>query len=480
MTDSRSPAPSPNDGQNQSARHTTLVVGSILVIMAVLLYFGRLPDWLHWPVRAVTAAAVLVVAHAVVRMVRTMKLEVKKAVFSLILAALFYGALHVMCLVFVKLMSMRDARLTEVDTTALSGKARRGIEAMLADKSYHIYDKDIGWVPRPGHAWQNYTVNNQGVRSTREHPHPSADPQKRILCVGDSFTFGHEVDDHETYPHHGEQLRPGTEWINLGINGSGLTQALLHYRKTGRSFGGKFVVIGFMTNNSKRTVNCFRPFVSPEDAATPFTKPYAKFVDGQFSIEPNPYQDVSDYRRLLANEREELAKLRELDYLTWSNQHDSPNPVVRTLNYVWEAREGHRNLDLLLGRGVDYSAGKLRHDADPYGQSIWHPRSRGFQAITRVFDLFYNEIIADGRIPLIVILPAATDVEDRIHRLPPNHATLLKHLAEKGYRHFDFLDTLEATRKGREFTVEAIYVDTHFESVVNHELAQAIIKALAL
>jgi hypothetical protein len=83
-------------------------------------------------------------------------------------------------------------------------------------------------------------------------------------------------------------------------------------------------------------------------------------------------------------------------------------------------------------------------------------------------------------VPLIVILPAATDVEDRIHRLPPNHATLLKHLAEKGYRHFDFLDTLEELRKGEHFTPEAIYVDTHFESVVNHELAQAIIKELSL
>jgi hypothetical protein len=301
------------------------------------------------------------------------------------------------------------------------------------------------------------------------------------LCVGDSFTFGHEVDDHETYPHHGEQLKPGTEWINLGINGSGLTQALLHYRKTGRKFDGKFVVIGFMTNNSKRTVNCFRPFVSANDGATPFAQPYAKFVDGEFSIEPNPYQDASAYEKLLANEKEELAKLRELDYLTWSNQHDSPNPVVRTLRYAWEAREVHHNLDMLLGLPVHrHAMGRLRSDDDPYGQSIWHPRSRGFQAITRVFDLFYHEVIADGRVPLIVILPAATDVEDRMHGLPPNHETLLQHLASKNYRHFDFLDSLAARRKGAAFSPEAIYVDTHFRSEVNRELAEEIIKAFSL
>lgn len=452
----------------------------MVFIVAVLLYFGRMPAWLHWPVRLLTVSAAAVLLHAVCRWVRSVKFGVKKAVFSLILAAFLYGALHVMCLVFVKLMAARDARLTEVDTTALSDKARRGIEAMLADKSYHVFDKDIGWVPRPGHSWLTYTVNEQGVRATREHPETPPDPAKRILCLGDSFTFGHEVDDHETYPHHGEQLRPGTEWINLGINGSGLTQALLHYRKSGRRFGGKYVVIGFMTNNSKRTVNCFRPFVSPNDAATPFTQPFAKFVDGRFSIEPNPYQDTAAYRRLLADEKGGLAKLAQLDYLTWSDQHDSPNPVLRTLRYIWNMREGQHNLDLLLGRPVLHEMGPLDHGADPYGYSIWHPHSRGFQAITRVFDLFYSEILADGRTPLIVVLPASTDVEDRQRGLPPNHATLLQHFTGKGYRHFDFLDALEGRRKGRAFTTEAIYVDTHFNSEVNHELAQEIIRALSL
>ena len=75
-------------------------------------------------------------------------------------------------------------------------------------------------------------------------------------------------------------------------------------------------------------------------------------------------------------------------------EYDSPNPVVRTLNDVWEARQGHRNLDLLLGLDVDHTIAKLR--------------------------------------------------------------------------------------KGEHFTPEAIYVDTHLESVVNHELAQAIIKVLPL
>ena len=42
------------------------------------------------------------------------------------------------------------------------------------------------------------------------------------------------------------------------------------------------------------------------------------------------------------------------------------------------------------------------------------------------------------------------------------------------------LDSLAARRQGAAFTTEAIYVDTHFRSEVNKELAEEIIKALPL
>ena len=81
---------------------------------------------------------------AIWRWVRTTRFELKKTVFALILVAFVYGAVHLMCLVFVKVMSMRDERLKEHETTTLSDKARRGIQAMLDGTSYHVYDKDIG------------------------------------------------------------------------------------------------------------------------------------------------------------------------------------------------------------------------------------------------------------------------------------------------------------------------------------------------
>ena len=451
----------------------------MLVIVAALLFLGQFPAWLHWPVRVACAAAVVLLVSSAFRFLRTVKLEVKKVVFSLILLAIVYGTVHVMCHVFVTLMSERDETLVDVEPSRLSHKARLGIQAMLDGQSPVIYDREIGWVHRPGYQWNGHTVTEQGFRGTRIYPETPADPAKRIICVGDSFTFGYEEADNETFPYFGEQLRPGTEWVNMGICGAGLTQALLQYRKTGRKFGGKHVVIAFMTDNQKRTVNCFRALVAPTSSMTPLTQPYARMTNGRLSIEPNPFQDISDYPKLLANEATELARLEALDYPSWSNQHPSHNPVVRTLAYVAESWSVPQNFATLLNQPEKKVVKDLRKMENPYGNAIWEPESPGFQANIAVFDLFYNEVIQDGRIPLIVILPDIEDVKHRARGRKPVHHALLAHLKDKGYRHFDFLDSLER-RHPENFTKEAFFVATHYNGETNKFLAEEIIKALEL
>ena len=459
-------------------RGTLLFVGAALFVVAMFGYMEKIPAVLHWPVRILWVGAILYLAYAVIRWVVKTKFEAKKVIFSLVLAAFFYLALHLICAVFIKLMSVKDEALTTAKTESLSEKARKGVNLVLEGNSPSLFDVDVGWVPRPDFEWKMHKIGPQGIRGTKVYPETPADPEKRILCIGDSFTFGYEVEDDEAYPAVAEQLVPGTEWINLGICGGGLTQSYLHYKKNGTKFGGKYVVIGFMTNNNKRTVNCFRAFISPDDGITPLTKPFAKLADGEFSIEPNPYQDVSDYEKLLADEPGELAKLYETDYYTWSNQRSFSNPVMRTLLYVWNRREGDRNLDILLNREVK-SYRRPKPGEDPYGRALWHPGNPGFQCNAWVFDQYVNEVIADGREPLIVMLPSARDVEERAKGRAPRHAALLEYFDEKGYRYLDFLDSLEEHRKGR-MTQEDLYGRTHLNAETNRLLAEEIVKELGL
>jgi hypothetical protein len=450
-------------------------------IVAVLLYLERFPELLHWPARILFAGAAVWISYVVVRAVRRTKFEAKKVVFSLILMGMVYAALYVICHVFVTLMAQRDESMIKVETTELSHKARIGIKAMLDGTSPVQYDREVGWVHRPGHQWRGHTVSAQGLRGTRLYEESAADPSKRLICVGDSFTFGYEVTDDQTFAAHGEQMRPGTEWINLGICGGGLTQAYLQYKKNGRTFGGKYVVIGFMTNNQKRTVNCFRALIAPGSPLAPLTKPFAKFADGRLTIEPNPYQQMSDYERLLANEAEEVARISQLDYITWSNQVAAQNPIVRTLQYVAERREIHKNVDVLLRRSDDEddASDPEMPEGDPYGRAIWHPDSPAFKANAAVFDLFCKEVIADGRIPLIVILPSEMDVRHRAEGAEPVYGALRAHLQAKGHRHFDFLDSLEK-RFGKKLGTEKFYIGTHFNGATNRLVAEEIVRELGL
>lgn len=452
-------------------------VVAVLWCLGAVLFFQHVPRPLRWPLRVLCLGAALWLILLAVQALRTATFTRKKLAFSFILALLLYAALSLICHFFIGIMSPRDDRLAARAITSLSEDRRIEIEAMLNGTSYEMYDRDIGWVPRPGFKSDTIQISRQGLRSLREYPQTPPDPAKRILCLGDSFTFGYAVSDVETYPYHAEQLRPDTEWINLGISGTCLTQSYLHYRKSGRKFGGKHVVIGFMTDDARRTVNCFRPFVNP---GNPFTKPFAKYSGGTFSIEPNPYQEISDFRRLLANERGEIERLLKIDYLTWSNQVPARNPILRTAQFIHEALHLDRNLDSLLGRPVRKAVRvKPKRIADPYGRAFWDQESLGFKAVTRLFDRYYGEIIADGRVPLIVIIPGPLDVENYKNQVPRLYGSLIEHFKANRYRHLDFLDPL-VTMHSDDLSTDALFVHMHYRSSVNKELAAAIIKALQL
>ncbi len=462
-------------------RTTTFrVVVAVIICLVAVLFFRFVPSALRWPVRVAAAASVLWLVLAAWRAVRGMKFDGKKFVFSLILGGLLYGMLALVCHVFIKIMSLRDDRLTERGGNALVGDARLRLQNLLDGKGFYAFDREIGWVARPSAHSELYNTNSLGVRGKKEYPATPPDVEKRLLCLGDSFTFGFGVHDNETWPSHGEQLKPGTEWINLGISGTCLTQSLMQYRKTGKKLGGKYVVIAFMTNDNQRTVNCFRPIVSPSDDGHPFTKPFAKYAGGKFSLEPNPYQDMADYKRLLADEAGEFKRLRAIDYLGWCGQKQkTSNSVVRTFSYAGEVLQVEESLNSLFVRSGQKPGGKAKSGADAYGSALWNPEAPGFKALIHLFDLYHDEVVADGRIPLIVIIPGPLDVEDYKKGTKRRYFRLLDHFKAKGWPCLDFLDPLVTVNKA-DLSERALFVQAHYQSHINKQLAGEVINALHL
>lgn len=473
----------PQDRQQSSAdfprNRAAWVVVTVLLCLAAVVFFQNVPKGLRWPVRLFLLGAAVWLVLVGVQTVKTWRFSGRNLLFSLILGSFFYSALYLICLLFIKVMSQRDDRLTTRGLTSLTPDCKRGIQAALNDDQFIKFSAEMGWVPRPGYKTAEYTINAQGVRGTREYPQQAANPDQRILCMGDSFTFGVAVRDGETFPAQAEKLKQGTEWINFGIPGGCLTQAYQRYMHEARGYGGKHVVIGFMTDDAKRTVNAFRPFVKA-DSGCPLTKPFAKFAAGQFTVEPNPYTNLTDLNRLLDDEEPELKRLLKLDYLIWGKQGPLGGPIRRTGAYVWGAMRLDLSMESILDRRLPLSRflkGIL--SPDPYGSALWSPDSPGFKAICAMFDQFHQQVVADGRQPLFVILPGPLDVNDHVNRYPRQYASLLDHLKSQNYAFVDFLAPL-VTKHKPDLSDAAIFVRLHYQGHVNQELAAAIIKELHL
>ena len=98
---------------------------------------------------------------------------------------------------------------------------------VLAERDAGRYapDERLGYVPRPGYAAPGMTIDAAGLRRTGDSDGASATGAP-ILAVGDSFTFGDEVTDRDTWPAQLQQIT-GRRVLNGGVSGYGFDQIVL-------------------------------------------------------------------------------------------------------------------------------------------------------------------------------------------------------------------------------------------------------------
>ena len=147
--------------------------------------------------------------------------------------------------------------------------ARRQAEQPTLYYGFDVHHPVRGWAVRPGvrdlRAFGDRLVNtnSEGLRGRREYASPRPAGVPRILVFGDSFTFGDEVGDDETYCHFLQQLLPHTEVLNLGVHGYGHDQMLLYLREAGPRFRPDVVLLGFVYDDMERNLLGFRDFAKP-------------------------------------------------------------------------------------------------------------------------------------------------------------------------------------------------------------------------
>ena len=135
---------------------------------------------------------------------------------------------------------------------------------------FDAYDRLKGWNLKPGLRKYTYggfmlNSNSQGIRGTAEYTLEKHDSvQKRILAIGDSFTFGDDIDDDETYPAMLQSLLgPQYEVLNMGIHGYGHDQSLLKLEQEGLKFKPDIIIFAYGLWDKPRNLLNFRDYAKP-------------------------------------------------------------------------------------------------------------------------------------------------------------------------------------------------------------------------
>lgn len=116
------------------------------------------------------------------------------------------------------------------------------------------FDKELGWVPKKGNHQKNVwntrvTILNDGIRSNGKNE--NIENREIILAVGDSFTFGDEVSNDETWPARLEEIS-NTRVLNGGVFGYGIDQSYLRMQALASKYQPDIIVFSFIPEDIYR------------------------------------------------------------------------------------------------------------------------------------------------------------------------------------------------------------------------------------
>lgn len=147
-----------------------------------------------------------------------------------------------------------------------------------------VYDHPaFGWVFKPNDHWQYsskwdgfsvaYETNAEGFREKKPVHAPKT--RKRVLAVGDSFTFGWGVEEHERFTNEAEKiLGPDYEIYNISVPGWGFDQIYLAYKEYAARLGPDLVLVVYTPDDLLRSLTAFREWDR-------HTKPLLESKDGK-------------------------------------------------------------------------------------------------------------------------------------------------------------------------------------------------------
>lgn len=125
----------------------------------------------------------------------------------------------------------------------------------MSDDFCFVHSDLLGYAPKPGFrgsgsdGWK-VTIDADGLRASGDPSLP--DIGSTILAVGNSYTFGEEVSDGDTWPSQLEHIS-GRRVLNGGVSGYGFDQTVLRAEQLANHHHPMMIIVGFIADDIRRT-----------------------------------------------------------------------------------------------------------------------------------------------------------------------------------------------------------------------------------
>jgi hypothetical protein len=156
------------------------------------------------------------------------------------------------------------------------------------------YHPQLGWVPKPNLdsltvAGRPVSTNSRGIRDLREFDYAKPAGKKRLLVFGDSFAFGEEVANEETFAFYLQEKLPDWEVMNFGVHGYGHDQMLVYLKEEGTRYQPDIVLLAYVNIDAGRNELTFRDYA----------KPYYRLEHGALALTNVPIPPPEEHIRQL-------------------------------------------------------------------------------------------------------------------------------------------------------------------------------------
>lgn len=183
----------------------------------------------------------------------------------------------------------------------------------VAERRHTEYDEELGWVNMRNFYSKNMygsgvylKTNSQAVRYNEDFNINVPKDKIRIICSGDSFTFGYGVDNEHTWCQLLTSLNKRLEVVNMGQGGYGVDQAYLWYKRDGTKLEHNIHIFAFITEDFRRMgISSFLGY----------GKPLLEVKDGALIKRNVPVPKPSFYKGWIGRNMQAIEKLQSFRLL---------------------------------------------------------------------------------------------------------------------------------------------------------------------